>query len=108
MEQNKEFHSEPKPYNRTGYKIVRAIGGMVLAIILVCVLIISKKMDHTPLLWWEYLEPLFIFLAAFCRLCSLLYVNKLPAISKRFNLLAIIFLVLTVVMIIVDWFINRG
>ena len=85
-------------------KTVRAIGALFLTIIIVCVLIISRKLDHTPLAWWEYIDVLFLFLAAFCRLCSLMYGARLKVLSRRFNILALIFLILALVAFLFVWF----
>lgn len=85
-------------------KTLRAVGALFLTIIVVCILIISRKLDHAPLAWWEYIDVLFLFLAAFCRLCSLMYGARLKTLSRRFNLLALIFLILALVAFIAIWF----
>lgn len=85
-------------------KTVRAIGALFLTIILVCVLIISRKLDHAPLAWWEYTDVLFLFLAAFFRLCSLMYGVRVKVLARRFNLLALISLLLAAAAFIFVWF----
>lgn len=80
---------------------------LFIAIILVCGLTVYRKLDHGVLAWWEYLDILFIFLAAFCRLCAAIYGPRLQIIGRRFNLIALISLILGIVSFLVSWALLR-
>lgn len=93
--------------NKDTRNIVGTLLLFFLTITVVCVLIIMRKADHSPLAWWEYIDVLFLFLAAFCRLCSLMYATKLKAIARRFNLIALICLIMAIGAFLFTWFAMR-
>lgn len=92
---------------RRMFRIYRSISTLILAIILVCVLVITSRQKGMPTPWWAYAEALSIFLAAFCRLISALFDGKLPDVAKKMNILSIIFLIVFIAIYVIDIFVLR-
>lgn len=78
---------------------------MVMAIILLCVVFISRRTGGgADISWWGYSDVFFIFIAAFCRLVSVLFAGSLPGVSRRMNVCAIVSLILAVIALVADYF----
>lgn len=104
---NEPNKQETSMQYRRKFKIYRAVFILILAIILVCLLVITSKDSGMPTPWWAYAEALSVFLSAFCRLISALFDGKLPDVAKKMNILSLVFLIVFIAIYIIDFFALR-
>lgn len=87
-------------------KIVTSVAAMILVIVIVIVIVVVRKGYGAPdiMKWYDYTDIFFLFMAAFCRLASVLLGRANPYVGRRLNLIALGSLVLALVCGGLLWF----
>lgn len=88
-------------------RLLRAGMTLVMSIILVCILIVTSKGDGLETPWWIYGCSLFLFLAAFSRLVSVLFDGKLQDVSNKMKISSIVCLIISILFYLFYFFALR-